>query len=133
MNEKNFEAVLEGLQSGTVPDGFLEAATYADDSLREYRRLMSAMTTCVSRLWNSYRLHKKMLAAYKARDEKRLLDNADCLPFEAGEWAEIIRFLRLMAAEAAIAEEAGVRDPENLKQRRSVLLNQAANIIAGKI
>lgn len=129
MNERTFEAVLVSLQNGSVPDGFLEAATYADDSLREYRRLMSAMTDCISRLWNSYRLHRKMLAAYKNREEKRLQD-AGVRPLDAMERMELSHFLRLMAAEAAIAEESGVKDPQNLKKMRSVLLSRAADMIA---
>lgn len=130
MNEKNFEAVLVSLQNGSVPDGFLDAATYADKTICEQRRLMSAMTDCISRLWNSYRLHRKMLEVYKNREEKRLQD-AGVHPWNANERAEISHFLRLMAAEAAIAEEAGVKDPQNLKKRRSELLNKAADMIAG--
>lgn len=130
MNEKKFEEVLTGLRSGSVPEDFLEAATYADNALREQRRLMSAMTDCVFRLWNSYKLHKKMLSVYRGREELGL-KGAGVHPWDAMERAETAQFLRLMAAEAAIAEETGVKDPQNLKKRRSEMLNRAADLIAG--
>lgn len=132
MNEKNFEAVLAQLRGGNVPEDFLEAATYADNALREQRRLMAAMTDCISRLWNSYRLHRKILAVCRGREEKRLRDGG-METWDAMKRAEIVLFLRTLAAEAAIAEEAGEKDPENLKSRRSEKLNRAADMVAGKI
>lgn len=130
MNERKFEEVLTGLRSGSVPEDFLDAATYADNAFLEQRRLMEAMRDCLFRLWNSYRLHRKMLAAYKNREEKRLQD-AGVRPLDAMERTELSHLLRLMAAQAAIAEESEIKDPQNLKKRRSEMLNRAADLIAG--